>query len=184
MKMKKKFLIAVLFILIISAIAFCGLKYAVNQIFDTDFIEKEAVVDLFLDNTSVFENSAEILSSNTGEDNAVVIHGFIESKWVSTVGRPENKYYDLNYGVRLVTPLSAKVSDKEVNEINKTDTWKIIKEFDFESISYGRDWAFFVNRENIGYSAGLLYYIGEMPEYVSRCEIEKITDNWYYCISE
>ncbi len=173
----------ILIIFLILALTFLGLRYVLIKMFNTSYMGMEKEIEQFKNNISTFENSALALSSNTGETDVEVTHGLIEIPWILNDKIPETTYYDLDKKLRLELWPSIELGKNEIEKINQSDTWKILKKLDYEKIKYGKDWVFFVNRSGIGGSVGMLYYTGEMPEYVLTCEIEKIMDNWYHCFS-
>ncbi len=183
MKKLKKILFVLLIIILILVILFLGLRYVLIKMFNTEYMGMEKEIEQFKNNIEIFENSAKVLSENTGETDYEVIHGVIEIPGILSDEVTERTYYELNKKLRLELRPYIKLGENEIEKINQSNTWKILKGLDYELIFYGKDWVFFVNRGGIGGSIGILYYTGEMPEYVLNCEIKKIMDNWYHCFS-
>ncbi len=181
MKKYKLPLVIITSILAFVFVVFIGLRHIGTQIFDTDYIGDRQLIKLFSDNIEVFENSAKALSWERNEKEMF----FIESSFTSTFMRPtECEYYKLNHRVRLEARNAETLTDEVIAEINNSDTWKIIKEFDFESVAIVKDMVFFVNRETFASSVGILYYEGNPDDLPYLRKLNNITDNWYFYVWE
>ena len=110
----------------------------------------------------------------------------IESFFDSRIGGgANNKYTNLKHWLRLRSKKDIVIEKDDIKRINDSKASEIMKNLDFEYISFGNDWVYFTNRSLFRNSVGILYFTGEEPYFVyPRDTLEKLKDNWYYYFYE
>ena len=180
-------------ILFVPQISFYGLRNELRETFGLDYIGKDKLCTLFLDNKPVFEEVSGILSQLNIEDKEVELFG-VNSYPMFNI----NEEYTIEKQFCLISTDSVKklksgmvlknINKTEIDKnitksINDSDIDKVLSDFDFERIDIGNNYVFFVNK-HAGFIAGILYTPLDVPESAYGCDIEMLAENWYYCLSE
>ncbi len=185
MKILKVVTITLLIIVLLLASSFLLLRSALINMFGLDYIGKEALVKLFNENFTTFSDCAKDLTAlnlSINKDETLLIESFFDSR---IGGGANNKYTNLKHWLRLRSKKDIVIEKDDIKRINDSKASEIMKNLDFEYISFGNDWVYFANRSLFRNSAGILYFTGEEPHFVYPGDtLEKLKDNWYYYFNE
>lgn len=177
-------------ILFMPQISFYGLRNELRETFGLDYIGKDKLCALFLDNKPVFEKASSILSQLNIEDKEFELFG-VNSYPMFNI----NEEYTIEKQFCLISTVSVKklksgmvlknINKTEIDKnitksINDSDIDKVLSDFDFERIDIGNNYVFFVNK-HAGFIAGILYTPLDVPESAYGCDIEMLAENWYCC---
>lgn len=168
------------------------LKNTLRDDMGLNYIGEDNLCSIFEQNKQVFEESVDVLSKleiQNSEycmyDDLFAIHNL---RGEYTIER-KFKLFDtpfvkkLDHVLLLTKHSNAEVDVTDIDEINNSSIYRIIKDFDFKKIIVGNKYILFVNMDS-PFVAAILYTKSELPDSLYRCETKKLADNWYYCIAE